>query len=176
MKIFPKYIRGTDVLPYHSSSSGQLLSSYSGALGIAVKLPYLTATSEVRARAPYDVVFIDEQIPKSSPAAHSKMGAGLGLEAPIPVSKMVFRCGYSWDEYDPFLFISKYDGESTDWGTDGVTAKNGRNLFTGGLAYVANNWCLEAAYGYQIWKLDTKGTLAENHNLQRFSLSFSLHY
>jgi hypothetical protein len=156
--------------------TGQLLSSYSGAVGVAVKLPYLTITSEARARAPYDLVFPDEQIPASSPAAHVKMGAGLGLEAPLFNTKFVARCGYSWDQYDPFIFVRKYDNESINWAMDGLTSRKDRNLVTGGLAYVDKNWCLEGAYGYQTWKLDRRETLTENHKLHRFTLSFSIHY
>jgi hypothetical protein len=173
---FSENYPGTTTSSYSSNATGQLLSSYSGAMGVAVKLPFLTASSEVRARAPYDLVYPDEQIPKSSPASHAKFGAGIGLEAPVPMSKLAVRCGYSWDQYDPFLFVSKYDEETTDWTTGGLTAKNDRNLFTAGLAYVENSWCIEGAFGHQTWKLDTKGTLTEDHILNRVTLSLSLHF
>jgi hypothetical protein len=121
-------------------------------------------------------VYPDEKIPASSPAAHVKMGAGLGVEAPLFNTKLVARCGYSWDQYDPFLFVRKYDNESTNWNMDGLSSKKSRSLLTGGLAYVDKNWCLEGAYGYQAWQLDTKGTLTENYNQHRVTLSFSLHF
>ncbi len=177
---FSEEYPGSALQSYSSNPTGQLLSSYSGAMGVAVKLPYLTVSSELRARAPYDIAYPDERIPSSSPAAHVKMGAGLGLEVPLFNTKWVARCGYSWDEYDPFVFVRKYDHENIIWDMDGLSARQDRNLLTGGIAYVDKNWCVEGAYGYQAWKLDTQFdrnvTLGENYNLNRFTLSFSIHY
>ena len=165
---------------YSTNPTGQLLSSYSGALGVAVKIPFLTISSEVRARAPYDLAYPGQRIPTSSPAAHMKMGAGIGLEVPLLNTKWVARGGFSWDEYDPFVFVRKYNGENISWDTEGLSAKRGRNLWSGGLAYVEKNWCLEGAYGYQSWKLDTQYDqniyLKENYNLNRFTLSLSIRY
>jgi hypothetical protein len=177
---YSEFYPNTDSLPYSDSFSGQLLSSYSGAMGVAVRLPYLTVSSEIRARAPYDVVYADEQIPSSSPAAHVRMGLGLGVEAPVSTTKLVVRGGYSWDQYDPFLFVRKYDGESISWSTDGLTAKKNRNLLSAGLAYVDDKWSIEGAYGYQTWTPATQREnvplLTENYALNRFTLSFSVHY
>jgi hypothetical protein len=172
-EIYPHF----DTIPSSSGSfTGRLLSSYTGAVGIALRLPYVTISAEGRARAPFDVVYPDENIPQSSPAAHVKMGAGLGVEAPLFNTKVVARCGFSWDQYDPFLFVRTYDYDTTNWNMDGLSGKKDRSLITGGLAYVDKNWCLEGAYGYQTWKLDRNSTLTENHNQHRFTLSFSVHY
>jgi hypothetical protein len=165
---------------YSANPTGQLYSSYSGAMGVAVRMPFLTVSTELRARAPYDIAYPDWKIPSSSAAAHVKMGAGLGLEAPIFTSKWVARCGYSWDQYDPYAFVRKYDHEPMSWDMFGLSSKQDRNLLTGGIAYVDKNWCIEGAYGYQLWKLDTQWdsniVLKENRNMNRFTLSFSIHY
>ncbi len=161
---------------YSEQSNGRLLSSYSGAIGVAAVLPFMTVTSEFRARAPYDMVYPDEQIPSSSPARRTKIGAGLGIETPLFNSKMLVRGGYSWDQYDPFIFVRKYDNNTINWNTDGLNSDKNRNLLSTGLAYVLNNWCIEGGYGYQFWTLDTKGTLTEDHGMHRFVLSVSVHY
>jgi hypothetical protein len=181
-----EYYPGTDSLPYGDSFTGKLLSSYSGALGFALKLPYVTVSSEVRARAPYDMVYADENIPTSSPAAHARVGFGAGAEVPLFSTKWVARAGYSWDEYDPFQFVRKYtpkysdEKDAIDWNTGAMSAKKARNLLSAGLAYVENRWSVEGAYGYQTWELNTQvdqgALLEENYALQRFTLSLSIHY
>jgi hypothetical protein len=163
-----------------SQPTGQLYSSYSGAVGVAVRLPFLTASSELRARAPYDIIFIDEKImPSSNPALKVKMGAGVGVEAPVFNSKVVARAGYSWDQYDPFPYVRKYDNDNYDiWSTNNRTATKDLSLITAGLGYVDSKWSLEGAYGYQAWTLETQreATLVEKHNQHRVALSFSVHY
>ena len=170
---------GTDVRSFSPKYSGKLLSSYSGAIGAAMRLPFLTVSTELRARAPYDIAYPDEKIPQSSAAAQMKMGAGIGVEVPIYMSKVLVRGGYSWDQYDPFVFVRQYDNENIIWDEDALNDYKFRSLVTCGLAYVDDNWCIEGAYGYQTWNFDSKFDnviLAEHHQLHRFTISFAVRY
>jgi hypothetical protein len=163
---------------YDGFSKGQLFSSYSGAVGISGVLPFATISSEFRFRAPYDFVNPDDVIPTSSPAAHTRVGAGLGAEAPLFIKNALLRLGYSWDQYDTHTFAIKYDNDNPQlvWETNGVTVNQDRNLITGGLALVSSGMSIEASYGYQFWKLNTNGTLNESNHLQRFLVSMSTRF
>ena len=144
-----------------------------------MRLPFLTVSTELRARAPYDIAYPDEKIPQSSAAAQMKMGAGVGVEVPIYMSKVLVRGGYSWDQYDPFVFVRQYDNENIIWDEDALNDYKFRSLVTCGLAYVDDNWCIEGAYGYQTWNFDSKFDnviLAEHHQLHRFTISFAVRY
>jgi hypothetical protein len=163
---------------YEASGSwkGELNSSYSGAIGVAYAFRFMTLSSEVRFRAPYDFVFPNEVIPDNCIAHRTNMGAGLGAEAPLWSTKMILRAGYSWDQYDPYSFVKKYDGESIDWSGNGLNVDEDRNLVTAGLAYITSSWCIEGGYGCQFWKVNTDNILKEEHVLHRFLLSFSFRY
>jgi hypothetical protein len=159
------------------SWNGTLKSSYSGAFGASYAFKYFTLSSELRFRAPYDFIFPDEEIPSGSIAHRTNLGGGLGAELPLGKTNMLLRGGYSYDQYDPYLFVKKYDDESSvDWSTDGFNIDSDRNLVTAGLAYVANSWCIEGGYGCQFWKVNTNETLKEKHVLHRFMMAFSLRY
>ena len=161
---------------YDATYQGQLFSPLNGALGVSTVLPFGTISSEFRFRAPYDAMNPEDSIPSNSPAHHSSVGAGLGVEIPLGNSKTLFRGGYSWDQYDTHLFTLQYDNEKPGWSTEGLTVARDRQLITTGLAYVSSSWSLEGSYGYQFWKLNTNGLLDENNSLQRVLVSFSVRF
>ncbi|MCU0609428.1 MAG: hypothetical protein MUF22_06665, partial [Chitinispirillaceae bacterium] len=126
--VLPQTIGYVEQSTYSGEWHGTLYSSFSGALGVAATLPFMIVTSEIRFRAPYDIIFPEESIPSGSPAHYFKNGAGIGGEIPLSKSNLLLRFGYSYDEYDPYRFAMRYDGEPVGfkaggaaWGTDGVT-------------------------------------------------------
>jgi len=166
----------------NTSDKGQLFSSFSGALGASATYPLLVVSAELRFRAPYDLVLPDEQIPDSSIAHNVNLGGGVGFIVPLGKSDFSLRAGYSFDQYDPYTFAKKYSGESWQWSSDSGTTMGivqDRHLVTGGLAYTSKSFSIEAGYGMQFWKINTKGItnrLSEDHDFSRFSLSMSFRY
>jgi hypothetical protein len=183
----PQTIWFDETSSFSGDYKGQLFSSFNGAIGVAGNLPFMTLSTELRFRAPYDYMTPDEAIPSTSPAHQLKIGAGAGAEIPLFKSNFLFRMGYSWDQYDLYQFAMQYDGETTgfdqndqtSWGTAGYSVVKDRGQVTAGLAYVISNISFEASYGYQFWKLtasDGINTRYDNDRLQRVLVSMSLRY
>jgi hypothetical protein len=162
---------------YTSQSTGNLKSSYSGALGVSGVFSFLTASTELRVRAPYSFLFPEENIPSGSLAGKTRMGAGAGVEIPLFVSTALLRLGYSWDQYDTHMFARKYEDEKGFyWDNEGKTPVGDRHLVTAGVGFIFKNVCLEGSYGYTFWKLDTRGTLQENYSQHRLVTSLSVRF
>jgi hypothetical protein len=162
---------------YSSNSTGKIFSSYSGALGVSGVFPFLTFSTEFRARAPYSFVYPTEMIPDSSLASQTILGAGLGLEIPVIKGTTLLRLGYSWDQYDTHPFARQYDDESgVNWGTNGVEPSGDKHLGTIGMAFIMKNACLEITYGYTYWKLKTWDYLTETHAQHRLLTSLSFRF
>jgi len=164
---------------YSDSYTGKLFSSFSGAIGGAAKFPFLTVSAEVRARAPYSMQDPLAKIPDTSLAAKTMLGAGIGLEAPLGVSWVLARAGFSWDQFDTHLFVKQYDGEDPGWDPQGLSPVGNRLQGTVGMGFIIKNVMLEWAYGFDTWKLETKGdagTLDETHVQQRLLASLSFRF
>lgn len=162
-------------------STGKIFSSYSGALGFAATLRYLTVSTEVRARAPYDFVNPTDIIPQQSLAGKPRIGVGIGLEAPLVVSAVLVRAGYSWDQYDSHPFAEKVDnGKPMNWESGGLEPDGDKHLVTVGLGFILKSIGLDLAYGYNFWNLTTHGSvidvLHETHSQQRFTASLSFRF
>jgi hypothetical protein len=184
--VIPQTIWFDESSTFSGSYKGQLNSSFSGAIGVAGVLPFMTLSSEVRLRAPYDFINPDEAIPTTSPAHDVKTGAGIGAEIPLSTSNFLVRLGFSWDQYDLYEFAMKYDneptgidtvGDLTGWSTSEYGVTKDRKLLTAGIAYVLSNASFEASYGYQSWGLSVfKGIRDDSDHLQRFILSMSFRF
>jgi long-subunit fatty acid transport protein len=161
---------------YSWDVNGTLVSSYRGALGVSVALPFATVSGEVRGRAPYSMVYPNERFASTSSARHFRTGLGAGVEAPLFVEQLLLRAGYSWDEYDMHAFAVTYDGEETDWEDYGIEADRNRHLVTAGAGYLAGNFCFDLAYAVEVWGLSVREALDEEHVFQRLSFSLSLRY
>lgn len=175
-----------------NSYPGVLTSSFSGAMGGAITLPFGTVSTEFRFRAPYDYLYPEENIPESSPAHFFKNGGGIGVEIPVMKTDVLMRGGYSLDEFDLYQYAMKYDNEPVgaeftvagdsitgSWGTNGIDVNSNRQEFTFGLAYVTAGFSIEATYGYQFWKLTTNGNIGNRHedeHLQRILISMSTRF
>ena len=151
---------------------GNFRSSYRGAAGGVWYLPFATVTADVRFRAPYNLIFIDERIPSSSPAAHFRIGAGVAVEAPV-VRSLLLRAGYSWDEFDTHALLEDVKGLEIDWSTNGIEASRNYHRLGAGLGYVYENIQLEFGYGVRFWDVTTRNIMTEEHVLHRISLAFA---
>jgi hypothetical protein len=137
--------------------SGRAYVAPQGTVGAGLTLPWLTAALDVRATLPYTFVLPGENISEDLQARYFKMGAGLGLEAPVPSTSVVLRAGYSFDECDLFMLVHQMGDkdigyEDIDWddgrGFDVVRNKHtlalGTGIFTAGVG-------LELSYSWQTW-------------------------
>jgi len=172
--VFPSTINFDDKYT-GGTNKGLLQSSFSGALGASASYPFMTVSSELRLRAPYDIIYPDQDIPETSDASRLNVGAGIGFEVPFGTSGTFFRCGYSFDQYDAYTFAKK-DDTTWHWDNEGITTTKDRQLITGGFGYTSKSFSIEAGYGMQFWKLNNNGTLSEEHDFSRFSLSMSFRY
>jgi long-subunit fatty acid transport protein len=148
---------------------GLIHSALSGALGVAVPIRSMTITVEGRVRVPY------EDHRTESEASRWKAGVGGGLELPLKPLSMAVRAGYSYDEFDPYLYVFKYDQERVQ--SVDFTARNNRHLFTAGLEYhFHDELSVDASYGYSFWKLETGESLEELQIEHRVAAGFVLRY
>ncbi len=161
---------------YSRKFKGELVSTYCGAGGVAFILPAMTVSAEGRFRAPYDLAYPEEIIPAGTSANYYKVGAGLGVEVPLPNTPMLARLGYSYDEFDPHQFVVKYDQEAFDWSDDGISVNDDKQLLTVGLGYVTKDISIDLSYGYQFWGIATNETLKQDYSTNRLMLSFSARY
>jgi hypothetical protein len=162
----------------YPTAQGRLFSSYSGAVGISGAFPFMTFSTEFRARAPYSFAYPSENIPDQSDAAKTLIGAGLGLEVPVIKNATLLRAGYSWDQFDTHMFASQYDDPSDqpNWDQNGEAAVGDQHLVTVGTAFLMKSACLEFTYGYNFWKLETRDVLTEKHVQNRFMASLSFRF
>jgi hypothetical protein len=159
-------------------NTGKLFSSYSGAFGGAAVFPFLTVSAEVRARASYSFAYPQYAIPDNSLAGKTLYGAGVGFEAPLGVSWILGRAGFSWDQYDTHLFVKQYDNDTSGpgWDPQGLSPSGDKLQGSAGMGFVLHNVLLEWSYGYGVWKFVTNGVLNETHVQQRVLLSMAVHF
>lgn len=162
----------------YPKAHGRIFSSYSGAVGLSSTFPFLTATAELRARAPYSFVYPNEKFPSTSLAGRTILGAGLGLEAPIVSSAILLRAGYSWDQFDTHLFAIQYDDPfiPANWDPLGEAPNKDIQMITIGAAFIIKGVCLEIGYGYSFWGLETNDVLTEDHSQHRVAASLSFRF
>ncbi|HUI92246.1 MAG TPA: hypothetical protein VLX68_08370 [Chitinivibrionales bacterium] len=161
---------------YNTQYTGKLMSSYSGAFGGALVFPFLTASGEIRTRLPYSVLYPLATIPDTSLASKTMWGAGLGLEVPCGVSWILARAGFSWDQFDTHLFLKQYSGEDPGWDPQGLSPVGDRLMGTLGMGFIIRRVCLEWAYSYGAWRLNTENVLTENHVQQRLMMSVAFRF
>ncbi|MDR0308232.1 MAG: hypothetical protein LBI42_15570 [Chitinispirillales bacterium] len=141
-------------------AKGRAYRAPSGALGAGIKLPWITIALDGRFTMPYTFILPSENIPKSSQARYFKCGAGVGLEVPLFVAPVVLRAGYSYDEYDIFSTVLKFDGddEFIDWDPNGLSVDKNRQTITAGMGIFTSGTGIELSYGYQTWGVAHKNS------------------
>jgi hypothetical protein len=137
--------------------SGDAYRAPYGALGIGLTLPWLIAALDLRLVMPYTFILTGEDIPNNSQARNFKAGAGIGIEAPLPIAAPVMlRAGYSIDECDLYPVVNRLD-ESIDW-EDGTNyfLTGGKHTLSLGTAVFTSGVGFELSYGYQAWSVRHK--------------------
>ena len=160
---------------YGTHPDGKLISSFNAAIGMSLRLRFMTIASEIHGRAPYSMVYLDQRFPAESPAAYAKGGGAAGIEVPLP-TKTLLRAGYGMDQPDMYAFARLYDGAVADWGMGGVAFDGYRQQFAFGVCQMINDFCIEAAYGCQLYTLTKNEALTSGHVFQRILVSASLQY
>ncbi|MDR2591992.1 MAG: hypothetical protein LBC59_04205 [Chitinispirillales bacterium] len=169
-----------------SPGKGHLYSAPSGALGAELTLPWLTAALDFRVTLPYTFILpsVDvKSMPDGLQARDLKVGAGLGLEAPVPNLPIVLRAGYSFDQYDLFPRIAKYEGDredGIDWDVilgerTAWRAAGDRHTVAAGIGVFTSGFGLELSYAYQVWGVASETKTEEGKVSFRFNEDYSSH-
>jgi len=162
-----------------SNDNGRVYRAPSGALGAGIKLPWMIIAVDGRFTMPYTFILPSEKIPRSSQAKYFKLGGGIGLEVPLSMVPVVLRGGYSYDEYDLFSRVLKYDDETVDWSQHYSIDKN-RHTVTAGVGFFTSGTGLEFSYGYQTWALTYNPspyyTEKQNYSAHRMAVAFIVRY
>jgi hypothetical protein len=168
---------------FHGQYDGEMYTSYSGALGFSVNLPFMIVSTEARATLPFSWVFPIGEIPENSQANYTKLGGGVGLEIPVIRTPLLIRLGYSYDELDLHQFAIQYTGDDIDWSDDGVSVDKNRQSFNAGIGIVTQNLTFDLSYGFQTWGIETidptivnSPVLHQDFFQNRVSASFALRY
>ncbi len=154
-----------------------MYSSWAGAIGISATLPFITVSTEVRGTLPYSFLFPEEDIPESSQAGHTKIGAGVGIEVPMIVAPFIFRAGYSLDEVDLHQYMYLFENEQEfNWSDGGVKVDRNRHQISAGVGYTTASTSFDLAYGFSTWGLITNTYLEETFNAHRILASFTIRF
>jgi len=153
-----------------------------GAFGAALTLPWMIAALDVRFVMPYTFILPGETIDDAQPR-NFKMGAGIGLEVPLPVAApIVLRAGYSIDDRDfyPVVFPSyDYAYEDIDWTAfENSSPLGSMHTLSFGAAVFTSGAGFELSYGYQTWGLKTRGsyTLEQTYSSHRVTGAIIFRY
>jgi len=148
---------GEDSLPasFSDKASGKAYRAPYGALGLGLTLPWMIAAFDFRLIMPYTFILPGSNIPRGLQSREFKAGAGLGVEAPLPISApVVLRAGYSIDECDLFTLVHEIDKE-VEWYEEywREFSPGLKHSFSVGSAVFTSGTGFELSYGYQIWSL-----------------------
>jgi len=162
---------------WDTTYEGTMYSSYTGALGASATLPFMVVSAEIRGRAPYGLVFVNDPGLSSSQAGRACMEAGVGAEVPLVVIPMAARAGYSVGQVDQHAYVVKYSGmASPQWSDDGTKAESYRHLISAGLGVVAGKCRIDLAYGHQMWSTSKDNVLTQDFSHDRLLLSVGFRY
>jgi hypothetical protein len=160
---------------------GRLYSSFAGAAGFSLTLPFVIVSTEGRVTLPFDYRFPSKDIPSGSQAAYYKFGGGVGLEVPLVKMPVLLRAGYSFDELDLHQYLIVYDGGDSlfnddVWSDDGIRVDKNKHQFTAGIGFFSSAVSFDISYGYSTWRLVKKESLTQDYNSHRIIASFALRY
>jgi hypothetical protein len=165
--------------PY-SPRKGRAHVAPNGILGVGVTLPWMILALDARLTMPFTLILPSEEIPKEVQARNYKFGAGAGAEIPLPSAPVVFRAGYSVDEYDLFPIIHDFEDWGIDWETGREFEADGlKHTITAGIGVFSSGMGFEASYGYQTWGLVHKRderVLAQRYHNHRVAAALIYRY
>jgi long-subunit fatty acid transport protein len=162
-------------LDYSLKSTGSLTGSFEGALGVAVKLPFATLSTEAQFRAP------SADAPQSSPRAIWQGGGAVGAEVPISVISSMVRAGYSFQQLDLNPYHLKWDNGGSALETNYAPVQD-HHTISAGYAFLIKDFAqIEAAYAFSMWKYDVSmadwaTAIKEEYASHQIMVSFSLRY
>lgn len=162
--------------PWDTTSYGKLESPFSGAVGVALQLPFFTVTSDLTFRAP-----LGSDAPSGSDLSYWKEGLGIGLEAPLKWLASVVRGGYAYSQFDPASMHIKWDDPSIDTGVTVIGLRGNHLLTVGYSLFAGNSISLDMAYGYVISEFslayaDWQNIQTVKNTWQRGMVSLSIRY
>lgn len=158
-----------------ATSFGVLKSGFSGALGAALQLPFMTISSDMTFRSPVSDAL------QGSEQSRWNNGVGLGIEVPLRFLASVFRSGYSFSGFDISSMQIRWDGTGVE-PEPPLTVLHNQHLFTAGWSlFIGPNISVELAYGCCLWKFSTfdpawRNAIVEAHDLQRGVAAISVRY
>ncbi len=159
---------------YEDTYSGKLISSLSGAIGVATKLPFATISADLNFRSPNPDV--DEGI-----LSYWKAGGGIGIEVPLQAANAIIRGGYHYQELDFYPYAEYRDDELF---IDPIITddKNNLQMFTTGITFIlSKSITFDAAYvfsNYSIVTIDRswKNNITESYDRHRAAATISIRY
>lgn len=152
--------------PVSYAMAGRLKSYYAGAMGVAYRFPFALMDAEITGRAPHPRTHISDK------QRYWRLGAGLGVEAPVIGESIVARAGYAWHEYDPNPYLVTYEGAIDPEPAPVPESIIGEHTVSVGCAYqVRDKISLDLSYSHRLCNVDTENTLLEEHRSQRILAS-----
>jgi hypothetical protein len=154
---------------------GVMTSGFSGATGMAWKMPWVTLTSDLVFRAPLS------HAPAASDLAHWRAGAGLGVEIPLRWMASIVRAGYSRRHGDLSAMQLWWDGSGPDPADPVTLVRDWRLLTAGYTLFIGKTVSFDIAYGNLTHTLSTsyadwQSPMVEDHSLQQGTVTLSIRY
>jgi hypothetical protein len=159
---------------YDTTCYGALRSSFAGAVGAALELPFVIISADVSFRSP---------LPGARPGSASswKGTVGMGVEVPLRALASVVRGGCAYGALDLSSMHIAWDGSGAE-AAEPLTVVHNSRLFTAGYSlYIGTALSLDLAWEGRFWAFSTgdplwQGDIVERHSLQRGVASISIRY
>jgi hypothetical protein len=155
---------------------GILVSSYTGAVGLSIRLPIVTVVAEGRVRAPFSLVYPNEDIPDGGTARDFPAGVGAGVEVPLVFVPVVVRIGYAWDQLGQYVYVERYGDQPLTWSGDILEPARHLHRLGAGLACVIGSVRITTAYEMRSWEFVRDDALTLEHSLHRVAVSMAVRY
>jgi hypothetical protein len=178
-KLGEKYLEIDGVVPGYSNEAtnlGSLRSPFSGAVGVAMRLPYLTISTEGTLRAPF------ANVASGSAQGSWQEGFGVGVEVPAPWISSLVRMGYSIQQLDIESMEIRWDDPSQNGASESDATVRNRQLFTIGYSiFLTKSMLCEVAYGYRSWEFrksnaDWQSTVDVEHEVHQIETSLAIRW
>jgi len=158
----------------------RIYSSYKGALGAAVTLPFITVSAEARSTMPFGYLFPVEDMDNSQ-ASIFKNGVGAGVEVPLVAIPLILRAGYSFDMLDlhPWVYdyLEPYENKRTiDWSDNGMKVNRNLHRIGAGFGITTASTSFDLSYGFSTWGITTKSHLEQIYVRHRVLASMAVRF
>jgi hypothetical protein len=128
-------------------------------------------TAELIGRAPHPEALTRYQ------QYHWTKGAGAAAEVKLPLTQLVARAGYRWQEYSSYPYRVYYDAIVNSDAREEPKSPADEHLFALGLGYDAGDFLsFEIGCTQKMYELTTKDVLHEMHLGRRVLASLSVRF